>query len=143
MAFDNDMVGGRTLKASKKIKKKLVKSSDVRDRILSPDEFKTLVSKFEGHTKGIITMGYYTGMRKGEILNLTWDKVDLASRMIRLEAKDTKDKEKRNIPICDELYKMLLSLPIRIQKTNEDNHVFQHSGSPVKDIRVSLKRACK
>jgi integrase len=87
--------------------------------------------------------GWYTGMCKGEILNLTWDKVDLANRMIRLEAKDTKDKEKRNIPICDELFNMLVSLSNRIQETNEDNHVFLYNGSPVKDIRVSLKRACK
>jgi integrase len=143
MAFDNDMVGGKTLKTFKKIKKTLVKGSDVRNRILSPDEFKTLVSKAKGHTKHIIMMGYYTGMRKGEILKLTWDKVDLANRMIRLEAKDTKDKEKRNIPICDELYNMLVSLPNRINTSGEDNHVFQYNGSPVKDIRVSLKRACK
>jgi hypothetical protein len=38
-AFDNDMVGGKTLKTFKKIKKTLVKGSDVRHRILSPDEF--------------------------------------------------------------------------------------------------------
>ena len=142
-AFDNDMVGGNTLKTFKRVKKTLKPGSDVRDRILSSDEFKGLMKHSEGHTKAIISMGYYTGMRKGEILKLTWDKVDLANRMIRLEAKDTKDKEKRNIPIYDELYNMLVTMPNRIKKINEDNHVFQYKGKPVADIRAGLKRACK
>ena len=88
-------------------------------------------------------MGYYTGMRKGEIVNLTWDKVDLRHRMIRLDASDTKDSEKRDVPICDELYKMLLSTPNRIQGSGNDNHVFQYKGKPVKDIRSGLRKACK
>ena len=143
-AFDNDIVGGETLKAFKRVKKTLKPGSDVRDRILSPNEFKALMQHAEGHTKAIITMGYYTGMRKGEILNLTWDKVDLASRMIRLKAEDTKDKEKRDIPICDELYNMLVSLPNRIKKSKEDNHVFQYKGQQIKRyIRDGLKKACK
>ncbi len=33
-----------------------------------------------------------------EILNLTWEKVDLRNRVIRLEAEDTKDSEARTIP---------------------------------------------
>ncbi len=143
-AFDNDLVGGETLKAFKRIKKALKPGSDIRDKILSPDEFKALLEHSEGHTKAIITTGYYTGMRRGEILNLTRDKVDLAGRMIRLEPEDTKDKEARKIPICDELYQMLLSLPNRRQGSNEDNHVFQYKGGPIKgDIRDSLKQACK
>jgi integrase len=102
------------------------------------------VGKAKGHTKAIITMGYYTGMRKGEILNLTWDKVDLANRMIRLKAEDTKDNEKRDIPICDELYNMLVLLPNRIKKSNEDNHVFQYKSQQIKRyIRDGLKKACK
>jgi len=82
-------------------------------------------------------------MRKGEILNLTWDKVDLANRMIRLEAPDTKDKEARNIPICDELYNILVSLPNRIQESSDNSHVFQFKGKPVDNIRGGIKRACK
>lgn len=146
-AFDNDLVSGDTLKAFRKIKK-LVKrkkgSPDVRTRILSPDEFQALMKHSEGHLKPIIAAGYYTGMRRGEILNLTWDKVDFANRMIRLEAGDTKDDEARNIPICDELFKILVSMPNRIQGTGNDNHVFQYKGGKIKgDIRASLKKACE
>ena len=63
--------------------------------------------------------------------------------MIILELKDTKDREK-DVLICDEVYKMLLSLPNRIQRSNGDSHIFQYKGSTIKgDIRDSLKKACK
>ncbi len=142
-AFDNAMVSGETLRVFKKVKKTLKKGSDVRDRILSPTEFETLLKHAKGHTKGIIAMGYYTGMRRGEILSLTWDKVNLKSRFIDLEPEDTKDREARNIPICDELYKMLYDMPNRIQASGKDNHVFLFRGKPVADIRRGLKDSCK
>ena len=143
-AFDNDMISGETLGVFMKVKKKLKKGSDVRDRILSPTEFETLLKHAKGHTKCIIAMGYYTGMRKGEILSLTWDKVNLKSRFIGLEPEDTKDREARNIPICDELYKMLYDMPNRIQASGKDNHVFQYKGKPITyNFTRSLKRACQ
>ena len=110
---------------------------------MSKQEFEALLNNSEGHTKNIIMMGYYTGMRRGEILNLTWDKVKIQNCMIRLEESDTKDRERRNIPICDELYSMLVSLPTRIQKSEKNNHVFQYEGKPVSNIRASLMSACK
>ena len=79
-------------------------------------------------------------MRRGEILNLTWDKVDLKNRVIRLEAKDTKDREKRTTPICDDLYSILNNIP----KAIHNDHVFLYKGKPIKrDIRTGLKRACR
>jgi integrase len=89
-AFDNGMVSPDTLRTFRKVKKLLVKDSDVRHRIISPDEFKALMKHSKGHIKDIIAMGYYTGMRRGEILGLTWDKVDFSMRMIRLESTDLK-----------------------------------------------------
>ncbi len=74
---------------------------------------------------------------------MTWDKVDLNKRLIELEPEDTKDHEARNIPICDELYKMLYAMPNRIQKVGKDNHVFLFRGKPIHDIRKGLQDACK
>ena len=138
-AFDNDRISGDTLRTFKKVKKMLKRNSNARDRILSPDEFNRLLDHLPHHVKTVLVTGYYTGMRLGEILPLSWGKVSLKDREIKLEAGDTKDKEKRTIPICDDLYIMLSQIPRGIQ----DGHVFLYNGEPVKSIKKALIRACK
>jgi len=137
-AFDNDMVSGDTIKVFKRVKKLLKGDSNARDRVLSVEEFDRLLSALPSHTRAIVATGYYAGMRKGEILNLTWDKVDMKSRVIGLDAADTKDREAR-VPICDALYNILKNIP----KAIHDNHVFLFKGKPVKDFRTALRRACR
>ena len=46
----------------------------------------------------MVAMAYYTGIIKGEIINLTWDKIDPGRRFIKLNPEDTKDSEPRKIP---------------------------------------------
>ena len=138
-AYDNDKIGPDVLMVFKKVKKLLgKKAANARDRILTHDEFTRICENSARHIREIVTMGYFTGMRKGEILNLTWDKVDMKNRFIHLEAEDTKDKEKRSIPICDELHKMLTNIPRHLH----DKHVFLFRGKPVSDIRRGLVSAC-
>lgn len=74
------------------------------------------------------------------------DKVSLKDRTIQLEAKDTKDREPRTIPICDSLYRILKTIPTAIH----DNHVFLYRGRtgkkrgrPLTNIRRSLSHACR
>ena len=139
-AFDNSKIGGETLRAFKKVENLLKKNANARDRILPLDEYHRLMDYLPRHLKPVVATAFYTGMRRAEILGLTRDKVDLQARLIRLEAEDTKDNEARNIPILDELYDILKSIPRGIH----DNHVFQHNGKTIKgDIRTALRRACK
>ncbi len=137
-AFDNRKISGETMRTFKTVKNLLKKGSDVRDRILTHDEFNRLCEYSARHIREIITTGYYTGMRRGEILNLTWDKVDMKNRFIHLEAQDTKDKEKRSIPICDELYEMLTNVTRHIK----DPHVFLFRGKNIKSVRSGVEKAC-
>lgn len=142
-AFNNRKVSSNTLRTWKSVKKLLKKGSDVRDRIISPEEFSALMEHSSGHIRSIIATAYYTGMRKGEILGLTWDRVDLANRMIYLEAKHTKDDEPRKVPICSELFEILRNMPNKIRTDDESGHVFTYKGQPMNDIRAGLRKACK
>jgi integrase len=138
-AFDNDIVSGDTLKVFKRVNKLLKRNSNARNRILNSDEYEKLFASAPAHLKGILATGYYTGMREGEILNLTRDKLDLKERLIKLEATDTKDKEPRIIPICDKLHEILSAVPRAIH----DPHVFLFKGQPMKIVNRSLQTACK
>jgi integrase len=148
-AFDNDMVGGEPLKAFKRTTKLLKRNSNARDRVLSVDEYQRLYEAAAAHLKPIIATGYYTGMRRGEILGLTWDQVDMKNGFIHLGAEDTKDKESRDIPICEDLKRILQRLPrtlhyqnvfIYTRKLITRDEVIQR---PVRDIQRAMHEACK
>lgn len=138
-AWENDMVSGDTLKPFKRLKKMLKKGSNKRDRVLSVEEYNSLVSNLPYHAKNIIITAFYTGMRRGEVMSLTWDRIDFRMRLIRLEREVTKDNERRYIPISDTLLTILKEIP----RDTGDDHVFLYRGLPLKDIRASLKKACE
>ena len=138
-AYSNDMISHDALKPFIVTKQLLKKNSNARDRILSWDEFEKLRAVSSAHLKGILTMAFFTGMRKREILSLTWDRIDLDKREIRLEAMDTKTGQPRTCPIGEELLRLLQCLPSRLKC----KHVFIYKGQPCKDIKKSLQGACK
>lgn len=138
-AFDNDMVGAEVIRTFKKVDKLLKRNANARDKIITPEQFRNLMSHLPRHARAILATAFYTGMRKGEILLLTWDKVDLKKKVILLDAKDTKDGEPRRVPICDELNRILDTIPRAIHTAS----VFLYLGKPIKDLRTSLKTACR
>ncbi len=66
-----------------------------RDRTLTQEEYRTLLSRCSSRLSAIVQLAYWTGMRRGEILGLRWEQVDLKNRVIILEATETKTQEKR------------------------------------------------
>jgi integrase len=84
-----------------------------------------------------LALGYFAGMRKGEILGLAWDRVDMKERVIRLRAEDTKTSEAREIPVCGEIFTILEKTP----RALHDSRVVLYKGKPVSDLRAALRRA--
>lgn len=90
---------------------KLLKENNERDRILAPEEYERLLVHATARLKPIIKLAYHSGMRHGDILNLTWDRVDLKEGFIKLRPDDTKTKEGRLVPLNRELVEMFKAMP--------------------------------
>jgi integrase len=107
-----------------------------RDRVISHDEFRTLVSYMPKHTADITTVAYYSGMRLGEILSLRWNQVNLAERIVYLE--ETKNDEPRKVYLNDELMEVF-----RSHLFQHKEYVFTYEGEPITTLKRSFKRACR
>jgi integrase len=93
--------------------------NNARLRYLSIDECNRLLdSCFASHIRAMVTMALHTGMRRGEILNLTWQDIDLDSGSITI--RDSKNGQPRHIPM-DSTVRDLLSGYI---PTSGSSHVF-------------------
>jgi integrase len=117
----------------------MLKEDNRRDRILTPDEFERLVEALPEHILPIVYLGYYTGMRRGEILQLTWERVNMQEGFLDLEAKDTKTSEPRRVYFNDLLWKIFKEQN-RVRNLRTDC-VFTYRGRPIKDIKEGFKNA--
>jgi integrase len=84
-----------------------------RDRVYSFDEEKALLAACTGrrtHLRPILICAFDTGMRKGEILTLSWSDVDLVTGWINIKAFNTKTQRDRTLKITPRLHRELLTL---------------------------------
>lgn len=110
-----------------------------RERILTRDEERRLLEACTGaraHLYYIVLMALATGMRKGEILQLTWPDVDFDQRVITVKAEITKTRRERVIGMTAKL-KTTLEHWQMIQQESE--LVF----AGIKDVKRSFTTACR
>jgi len=145
-AVEWEMVEEATLKRIRKAK--FLEENNQRLRFLSAEECQELIKACHPHLKPIVVTALNTGMRKSEVLGLTWDKVDLKHGFILLDQGDTKNGERREIPINDTLRETLAEL---FQGTKERPrridipYVFYDptAEKAYKDVKRSFASACK
>lgn len=134
-AVDWNMIEEDVLKRVRKVK--LLEENNRRLRYLSKEEAHALEEACTKHLRPIVITALNTGMRKGEILSLKWENVDLKHGFILLDR--TKNGERREIPIN----KTLRATLTEIERRLDIPWVFHdaQTGSPYGDIKNSFNGA--
>jgi len=114
---------------------KKLNEDNIRERVLTGEEFEHLLACLSSPLREMTLVAFYLGMRQGEILKLTWDKVDFERNFIRLAGTDTKNGSKRCIPIHPRVREMLINLPRGLHT----NRVLLSKGKPVNNFAGNYK----
>lgn len=113
---------------------------NLRERILTEEEEIKLIENSSENLKPIIAVALNTGMRRAEILNLTWKQIDFESRRIKVEK--TKSGRVRYIPINE-----IVNLQLGILKAENGQNPFvflnPKTGKPFLDMKTPFKKACR
>jgi integrase len=92
---------------------KRLRTPDMRVRYLSREEEIRLVAALPviGPARGLVELALHTGMRKSEILSLTWARVDFERGVLLVT--NTKTGRDRQVPINSDLRAVLLAAQVR------------------------------
>jgi integrase len=118
----------------------LVKENNGRTRYLSQEECNALLDDCPSVTmRSVVTLALNTGMRKSEILDLTWSSVNLRERYIELP--DQKNGECSTIPLNSTVLDTLRATPRRL----DSDYVFPGmiSGEPFCDLKRQFSKALR
>lgn len=103
----------------------------------SKEEFSKFLNAIDDmDMKELMLFGLFSGMRLSEITNLRWCDVDLDRKIILIQNSEifrTKSGRSRNVPMNDELYKILFLK----NKEAIGEFVFSRNGKPYRDEYVS------
>ena len=93
-----------------------------RTRFLSDGERERLLvtcrSSKSTHLFTIVTLALSTGMRRGEMLGLRWEDIDIQNRRITLVR--TKNGERRGVPLVGKTYELIKDLYLKLEPENKD-----------------------
>lgn len=121
---------------------KLYKENNVRTGFFEHEHYTAMLKALPDYLKGVLVMGYWTGLRRGEIVSMKWRQVDLVNGVLRLEAGTTKSGEARIVPLAPDLWECLKMQRERTTiEQPECEHVFHMHGKPFHDFRPDWKAA--
>jgi integrase len=117
----------------------------VRTGFLSDEQYAALRDALPDELRPLFITAYITGVRKGQLLAITWPQVDFEGRLITLDYGETKNQEARSIPItAGDMFDSLSA-----EKRKHDDSwpkspwASSRGGEAIKVFRWAWQEACK
>jgi integrase len=110
--------------------------SGQRDVYISFTDFNMIVAECSEWAKPIFRTLYFTGMRRGEVLGLTWANVNLEKRIITLDMAMTKERRPKRVPISRILIPEFEKAN-RVRRLFQDRAFLNAEGSPPHEDSLS------
>jgi len=119
---------------------------EAKGKYIPESEFRTILPFLPDYLKQFVVSAYFTGMRRGELVELTCDRVNLSEGYIDLTPDDTKTEEPRRIYFnsIPELKEIITDAILKCKRSND--YVFRKpDGSQIPKwyIQRLFKNACK
>jgi integrase len=117
-------------------------ASPPRDRWLTPDQVNALLAATDApHAKLFIVLAVTTGARMSAILDLTWDRVDMATGTIDFRPAGRHQTNKRRVVVP-----MNSRARVALEEAYEGrltDHVIEYAGQPVANIKKAIGGAAR
>jgi integrase len=108
----------------------------VRVRWLTHAQAEAVLARLPEHQREVVRFALSTGLRQRNILDLTWDRVDVSRRIATVGEGDTKNGEAIGVPLND----IALGVLER-QAGKHRTHVFTYRGKPLRTANTRSWRA--
>ncbi len=108
--------------------KNLSEKSSEREVYISASDFRRIVEAMPMWTRPIVQTAYYSGMRRGEVLSLTRNHVNLETRIILFKPDQVKEGKWKRIPVHRDLIRILAET-MKVQAIGTDR-IFLINGKP-------------
>ena len=108
----------------------------VRVRWLTHAQAEAVLGRLPEHQREVVLFALATGLRQRNILDLTWDRVDLGRRIATVGEGDTKNGDALGVPLND-----IAVAVLERQLGRHRSHVFTFRGKPLRTANTRAWRA--
>jgi integrase len=79
-----------------------LRESRMGDRYLEPGEYRMLLEACDPDLRALVVVAAHTGLRRGELMSLRWQDIDLTAGLLVVRAEHSKTSESRVVPLNTE-----------------------------------------
>ena len=111
-------------------------------------EFESVRSHLPAYLRPLVTLAYWLGWRRGELMGLEWRQADLERGTVSLDPGTTKNREGRSVFLPPEALGALKAWREETAKLERERgliirRVFHRDGEPIRDFYATWRTACE